>query len=135
MQIEIIDFGGRVPERAHYNDAGADVFANIQASIPPHTVARVPLGIGLKIPDGFLGFIAPRSSMASKGVTAELAPIDSGYRGEVHAILTNNTSEHFEVQKGDKVAQLLVQPIILATFVYNLSSDKRNNGAFGSTGK
>ena len=134
MKIKVIDFGGVLPKRAHYNDAGADVYANASVTIQPNSAEKVPLGIGVEIPDGLLGMIAPRSSYASKGVTAELAPIDSGYRGEIHAILTNNTDKHFYVEKGDRVAQLVIQPVILADFVTSLTTDKRGGNAFGSTG-
>ena len=57
--------------------------------LKPGEVARIPLGFGLIIPDGFAGYVFPRSSMAAKGLVCELPPIDSGYRGEIHAIISN----------------------------------------------
>ena len=89
MKIQLIDFGGRSPERAHANDAGADVFSPKNAVIRPGDICKLPLGFGLKIPDGYAGYIFPRSGLSSQGIVCELPPIDSGYTGEVHAIISN----------------------------------------------
>lgn len=135
MKVKIIDFGyEHLPYRAHANDAGADVFSATEVVIAPNTVAKIPLGFGLVLPDGYAGFIFPRSSMSAKGVTAELPPIDSGYRGEVHAILTNNGREHYVVHKGDRVGQLVITPVVIADFITD-DIAQRGENAFGSTGK
>lgn len=135
MKVKVIDFGyENLPHRAHANDAGADVYSTIDAVIAPNTVAKIPLGFGLEIPDGYAGFIFPRSGMTAKGITAELPPIDSGYRGEVHAILTNNSRDHYTVNKGDRVGQLVIVPVIIADFITE-DITQRGDGAFGSTGK
>lgn len=140
MKIKLIDFGGRPPIRAHHNDAGADVFACIpdeydnKILIPPHSIKKVPLGFGLELPDGLVAFVVPRSGMSAiKGITAELVPIDSGYRGEIHAILHNTTNEFYSVEDEHKVAQLVIMPAILAQFTYELQ-EERGTKAFGSTG-
>ena len=65
MKIQLIDFGGRSPERAHANDAGADVFSPKNAVIRPGDICKLPLGFGLKIPDGYAGYIFPRSGLSS----------------------------------------------------------------------
>lgn len=135
MKIKIIDFGyEHLPNRAHGNDAGADVYSTIDMVIAPNAVGKIPLGFGLEIPDGYAGFIFPRSGMSAKGVTAELPPIDSGYRGEVHAILTNNGQRHYTVNKGDRVGQLVILPCVIADFITD-DIAQRGDGAFGSTGK
>lgn len=135
MKVKVIDFGyEHLPKRAHENDAGADVFSTVDVVIAPNTVVKVPLGFGLVLPDGYAGFIFPRSGMSAKGVTAELPPIDSGYRGEVHAILTNNGREHYSVHKGDRVGQLVITPVVIADFITD-DIAQRGEGAFGSTGK
>lgn len=135
MKVKIIDFGyEHLPKRAHANDAGADVYSTVDVVIAPNTVAKIPLGFGLVLPDGYAGFIFPRSGMSTKGVTAELPPIDSGYRGEVHAILTNNGREHYSVHKGDRVGQLVITPVVIADFITD-DIAQRGEGAFGSTGK
>ena len=91
MKIQLIDFGGRMPERAHDNDAGADVFAPNNETISQGEILKIPLGFGLKIPDGFAGYIFPRSGLSTKGIVCELPPIDSGYTGEVHAVVSNDS--------------------------------------------
>lgn len=145
MKIKIIDFGGKLPKRAHYNDAGADVFATISKDncdwyedlsieVLPHSIRKIPLGIGLELPDGFVAFVVPRSGMsANKGITTELVPIDSGYRGEIHAIVYNATPETIRICSGDKIAQLIIVPAILAEF-YTEDMKQRGKNAFGSTG-
>jgi dUTP pyrophosphatase len=135
MKIKIIDFGyTHLPKRAHYDDCGADVYSTIDVVIAPNAVAKIPLGFGLEIPNGYAGFIFPRSGMSAKGITAELPPIDAGYRGEIHAILTNNSSTHYTVSRGDRVGQLVILPCVMAEFVTELG-DERGEGAFNSTGK
>jgi dUTP pyrophosphatase len=70
---------------------------------------------------------------ANKGITTELVPIDSGYRGEIHAILYNATDSPYVVSHGDKIAQLVIVPVILASFTY-LEQEERGTNAFGSSG-
>lgn len=136
MKIKIIDFSGgalKLPERAHYNDAGADVFSPKGFFLAPGKAIKLPLGFGVEIPDGFMGSIYPRTSLAAQGITSELCPIDSGYRGEVHAILHNRSDSTVRIDAGDKLAQLVVLPVRMAEFVTELG-DERGDGAFGSTG-
>lgn len=135
MKIKLIDFGyKKAPYRAHYNDAGADVYLMENVTVFGNSTKKVPLGFGLEVPDGFAAFIFPRGSMSSNGITTELPPIDSGYRGEIHAIVTNNTPYTVQLKAGERVGQVVVLPCILPEFVTDLEND-RGTGAFGSTGK
>ena len=135
MRIQTIDFGAEhLPYRAHENDAGADVYAQANITLKAHTAMRVPLGFGLYIPDGYVGFVCPRSGLSSKGISCELAPIDSGYRGEIHAIMVNNTDTDYQVSAGDRVGQIVILPCIIAEFTREHLLE-RGIGAFGSTGK
>ena len=134
MNIKIIDYGyNNIPKRAHYNDAGADVYTLEDYEIPGNTTMAIPLGFGLELPDGLAALVMPRAGMARKGISCELAPIDSGYNGEIHAIVINNNSKTVEINKGTRIGQLVVFPIILPTFTDELG-DHRGSGAFGSTG-
>ena len=134
MEIKLIDFGYRnKPARAYSNDAGADVFSMLDTVIPPHRTQKIPLGFGLELPEGFAAFVGPRSGLSSKGISCEMAPIDSSYRGECHAIVINNTSEPYVVNKNDRIGQLIVVPIVIPTFVNETTS--RGDNGFGSTGK
>lgn len=135
MKIKLIDFGYKVaPHRAHENDAGADVFSPIKIAIYPHETIKIPLGFGLELPDGYAAYIFPRSGLSSKGIVCELPPIDSGYRGEVHAIVSNLSDDTYHVEVGDRVGQLVVMPVVIADFIdYNIV--ERGDAAFASTGR
>ena len=80
------------------------------------------------------GYVFPRSSMAAKGLVCELPPIDSGYRGEIHAIISNVSSESQILRKDTRVGQLVITPVLIADFVLDLG-EARDIGAFGSTGE
>ena len=134
MKIQLIDFGGRSPERAHANEAGADVFSPKDAVIRPGDICKLPLGFGLKIPDGYAGYIFPRSGLSSRGIVCELPPIDSGYTGEVHAIISNVGNREYEIKMGDKVGQLVIMPVLIPDFTFE-NWKERGTGAFGSTGR
>ena len=134
MKIQLIDFGGKMPERAHDNDAGADVFAPADEAMSPGDILKIPLGFGLKIPDGFAGYIFPRSGLSTKGIVCELPPIDSGYTGEVHAVVSNVGNCKYQIKAGDKIGQLVIIPVLIPEFTFE-TLGKRGADAFGSTGR
>jgi dUTP pyrophosphatase len=135
MKIEVIKFDNyKAPDRAHYNDSGADVFAAEDTMLWPHSVIKVPTGVGIILPDGYDAVIHCKSGLSSKGIWASNAPIDAGYRGEIHAILYNTTDHKVQIKAGEKVGQLVIRPVIYADFVTDLN-DTRGVGGFGSTGK
>lgn len=135
LKIKLIDFGyKKAPAYAHENDAGADVCIIHSVVIEPHKTVKLPLGFGLEMPDGYAAFVYPRSGMASLGIVCELPPIDSGYRGEVHAIVTNHSNIPVTLKEGQRVGQLVITPVIIADFItHNIK--ERGTGAFGSTGE
>ena len=137
MKIRLIDLGltpGHIPLRVHENDAGADVYMPYDCTIQPGEIVKIPLGFGLILPDGYAGFVFPRSSMAEKGLTCELPPVDSGYRGEIHAIISNVSNKAQTISKDTRVGQLVITPIIIADFVFDLGKE-RGTDAFGSSGE
>ncbi len=135
MKIKLIDFGYvRAPHRAHHNDAGADVYANANYHIAPGEVVKVPLGFGLQVPDGYAAYVYPRSGLASQGIVCELPPIDSGYRGEVHAIVHNGSQIAYNIKAGDRIGQLVVAPVVIVDFVVE-DIKERGDGSFASTGR
>lgn len=133
MKIRLIHFGGKDPVRNYDNDSGADVFAADSVSIAPGTVAKIPTGIGLELPNGYDAVVHCKSGLSSKGIWSANAPIDAGYRGEIFAILFNTTNETYEIKKGEKVGQIVIRPVIYADFVNSVNYDRGSNG-FGSTG-
>ena len=137
MKVKLIDYDkfARKPERAHYNDAGLDCFISEQVvSVAPGEVVKVKLGFGIELPDGYVAFLLPRSSLNAKGIRVEIGTIDSGYRGEIQAVVHNNTVSYIDLTKGMKIAQLVVMPVTYVDLVDELNND-RGSGGFGSTGK
>lgn len=130
-----------LPAYAHPGDAGADLVAREDATIAPAGGrAIVPTGIALAIPDGYAGFVLPRSGLAARhGITCLNTPglIDAGYRDEVRIILVNtDPAEEYHVRRGDRIAQLVIQPVERTAFVPvdDLGDSARGLGGFGSTG-
>jgi dUTP pyrophosphatase len=131
-----------LPSYAHLGDAGADLLAREDALLPAGGGrALVPTGIALALPDGYAGFVQPRSGLALKhGVTCLNSPglIDCGYRDELKVILVNTDPEHdYQVHRGDRIAQLVVQRVERVDFrvVDELPDTSRSGGGFGSTGR
>lgn len=136
MNIRLINYGYmKPPIRAYYNDAGMDVHAPYDITVGPHDTVKIPLRFGLELPDGCVGFIFPRSGLSSKGIVCQLPPIDSGYRGEVHAVVSNLSDKPFEIRYGDRIGQLVILPVIIANLVTDAPTNTRGSNGFGSTGK
>ena len=128
-----------LPAMAHFGDAGADLSAAVNIDISPGERVLVATGIAVAIPEGFAGFVLPRSGLAVNfGVTIINAPglIDSGYRGELKVGVVNHGSETFSIGKGDRIAQLVIMAVASPEFVEvdNLDATPRGDGGFGSTG-
>jgi dUTP pyrophosphatase len=131
-----------LPSYAHLGDAGADLLAREDALLPAGGGrALVPTGIALALPDGYAGFVQPRSGLALKhGVTCLNTPglIDCGYRDELKVLLVNtDPDEDYEVRRGDRIAQLVIQRVEKARFceVKLLPGSARGEGGYGSTGR
>ena len=142
MIIKVVNKSGReLPQYATESSAGVDLRAAIEEPIvlEPLQRAMVPTGLYMEIPKGYEGQVRPRSGLAAKhGVTVLNTPgtIDSGYRGEVGVILANFGQEPFVVEKGMKIAQIVVAPVEQAEIEEVLETDatERGAGGFGSTG-
>lgn len=132
VKVHLLD-NGALPERQHYNGAGADVYTTVGVTLKPHETRRIPLGFSLELPDGFMACVFPRSGKSCEGLVCELPPIDSGYTGEVHAVVTNLTDKLQKVVGGTCIGQLVIMPVVLADFVEDLGEERGDNG-FGSTG-
>lgn len=136
-----LDAGLPLPSYARPGDAGADLVAREDVLLPPAGGrAFVATGISVAIPEGWAGFVCPRSGLArDHGVTCLNAPgvIDAGYRGEVRVLLVNTDPvRDYRVRRGDRIAQLVVQRVEQATFalIERLPASERGEGGFGSTG-
>ena len=141
LPLRRLDPGLPLPAYAHPGDAGADLRAGADVVLPPGGRATVGTGIAIAVPEGYAAFVHPRSGLAAgHGITVVNAPgtIDAGYRGEVQVVLLNtDPAEPFTVRRGDRIAQLVVQPVAQARFleVAELPPTPRGEGGFGSTGR
>ncbi|GAA3660847.1 dUTP diphosphatase [Microbacterium marinilacus] len=128
------------PVYAHPGDAGADLVASEAVRLEPGERALVGTGVRIALPEGYAAFVVPRSGLAAKhGITIVNAPgtVDAGYRGEIKvALLNTDARDAYEVQPGDRIAQLILMPVPRARFlpVDELPDSARGAGGFGSTG-
>lgn len=126
-----------IPDYANEHDAGMDLYAAESTTIMPGEHSLIPSGIAMSIPEGYVGLIWDKSGLAVKHKLVTIAGvIDSGYRGEIQVALMNTGSEPYSVEAGKKIAQLLVQPVLLPTIVEmdELPTSQRGANGFGSTG-
>ena len=128
-----------MPAYAHASDAGMDVRSVRELVIPPGGRALVPTGLVVNLPAGYEAQVRPRSGLALKaGVTVLNSPgtIDAGYRGEIGGILANFGQDDFKVNVGDRIAQLVIAPVLQPVVVEatEVDSTDRGAGGFGSTG-
>lgn len=127
--------GGKLPTRAHKEDAGFDLYSPVDVILYDDTTT-IRLGVCVEIPKGYVGFIMGRSSLNKKGVICLTGVIDSGYTGEI-AVVLNAVDACINIKKGDRIAQLVVAKLADiddAVAVDKLGDTERGAGGFGSTG-
>lgn len=140
VNIKRLDPTVELPGYAYEGDAGLDLRANETVDIAPHERALIPTGIAIALPDGYAGFVQPRSGMALKrGLSIANTPglIDAHYRGELKIICVNlDPSETIHIERGERIAQLVIQevPIVRLHEVQELDETDRGEGGFGSSG-
>jgi len=140
LPIKRLDPDLPLPSYAHVGDAGLDLRSAVDVVLEPLQRALVPTGIAIAIPPGHAGFVQPRSGLAlNYGLSFPNTPglIDSHYRGEVKVILVNlDAEEPIRIARGDRIAQLVVQPVATCepVEVVDLDATARGEGGFGSTG-
>lgn len=139
--VRRLDEGVPLPSYAHDGDAGADLVTTTDVTIEPGERAILGTGLSVALPDGWVGFVAPRSGLAAKhgiGMVNSPGVLDSGYRGEVRVTLVNHDPrEPVSLRRGDRIAQLVIQRVARAAFleVDELPGSDRGAGGFGSTGQ
>ena len=133
----VLDDGAFIPKRAHEDDAGLDIRSPISLWLYAHDSVVIDTGIHIEIPKGYVGMLKSKSGLNVKhGLTSE-GVIDSGYTGSIRVKLYNNSSEMYKVERGDKITQLVIFPILTPDIevVESLEETERGNNGFGSTGK
>jgi dUTP pyrophosphatase len=139
LPVLLVAEPGLEPIYAQPGDAGADLRAAIDAVVPARDRLTIRTGVSIALPDGFVGLVHPRSGLSAKhGITVLNAPgtVDAGYRGEIAVTLYNSSNDDFQVARGDRIAQLVIQAIEIADFIVvdTLPGSHRGAAGFGSTG-
>ena len=131
-------YGGvYTPTKSNTTDAGYDLYSVNDVAIPKGYNALINTGIAIEIPKGFVGLIWDRSSLGVKGIHRHAGVIDCGYTGEVKVCLHNTSAVTYDIKKGDRIAQLIIQeaPHYELNEVQELGETDRSVGGFGSTGR
>lgn len=140
LPIAKLDADATIPSRGSEHAAGLDLHSADWGVLAPGERGLFSTGIAVAIPNGHVGYIRPRSGLALKhGIDVLGGVIDSDYRGNVGVILINHGSAHFEVEAGDRIAQLVIHPLTQfevheVALVSELAQSARGTGGFGSTG-
>jgi len=136
IKIKKLSKDAIIPSYAYKGDAGLDLFSCEDAIIFPGERKLISTGISAEIPEGYVGLVWDKSGIALKGIKTMAGVADSGYRGEYKILLLNVGKENYRIKKGDKIAQLLIQPVLTSEIqeVEELSKTERGEGGFGSTG-
>ena len=138
MKIEVIkysalDLEDMIKESEYDNDAGVDIRLIEDLTIAPQSTVTVNCGFGLKLPTGVMAQIITRSSISKQNITIGNAPIDASYTGEIHMMVSNNSDNYVDFDKGERLAQLVIIPIINFKLVDSLKL--RGQNGLGSSGK
>ena len=140
VAIKRLDPSVELPSYAYEGDAGLDLRANVSVEIKPFERVLIPTGLAIALPDGYAGFVQPRSGLALKqGLSIANTPglIDAHYRGELKVIAVNLDPENtISIERGERIAQLVIQqvPIVHLVEVDELDETDRGAGGFGSSG-
>lgn len=136
MRIEL-DPGAFMPTRAHDNDAGLDLYACVAQVVPARGSAIFETGVHVELPPGTVGMVKSKSGLNVKHNITSEGVIDEGYTGEIVVKLYNHGPEDYPVERGDKISQLVILPILRPELeiVEELEETERGDGGFGSTGR
>lgn len=138
MKVQLLNKDAMLPKRANEGDAGYDLFSCEDTTVGAHSRKVIKTGISISIPYGTYARVAPRSGLAVKnGIDVGAGVIDESYRGEVGVVLFNHSDTDFQIEKGDRIAQLILTVIMTPDVVEvnELNNTERGTGGFGSTGK
>ncbi len=137
IRIKKLHPEAQLPKYAGPKEAGLDLYSNEETILQPNERKLISTGIAMAIPEGYAGLIWDRSGMAAKnGLKTMGGVIDSTYRGEIKVIIHNLSSQPFKVEKGIRIAQMLIQKVEQKNIieVQELDETERGSGSFGSTG-
>ena len=137
VHVKLLNEEAIVPTKAHRSDAGYDLYASEDAFIVGRQRTTIKTGVSFDMSDGMAGLIWPRSGLSvKKGLDVLAGVVDSGYRGEVMVCLYNTSDEDVEINRGDRIAQIIFQEVPLVSLIESeeLETSQRGSNVFGSTG-
>lgn len=138
LLVQKLNPDAKIPSFAHANDTAMDICSVVDMTVPPRERVQVPTGLAFHFPDGYAGLIWDKSGLSQRhGLKSLGGVLDPGFRGEVMIGLYNTSAEPYQIEKGDKVAQMLVQKVEHPDIqeVSELPESERGVKGFGSTGK
>ena len=138
IKIKKLSEDAKLPTYAHFDDAGVDLYAVADVNMKPGERVQIPTGLAMELPVGYVGLIWDKSGLSHRqGLKTLGGVLDSGYRGEILIGMINLSDEDYKIEKGHKVAQMIIQEKITAEFeeVDRLDESERGAGGIGSTGK
>jgi len=137
FKVKLLINGAICPTKADSGCAGYDLYSVVDTVIEPNSRKLISTGISVEIPKHYYLRVAPRSGMSVRGIDVGAGVIDSSYRGEVKALIINNTDEQYSVKQGDRIAQLIMERCSNTKIMVidELSATHRNTSGFGSTGQ
>ena len=137
LKVKRLSKEAKLPTYGHHGDAGLDIFSSVDDLLGVKEVKPISTGIKIAIPAGYVGLVWDKSGISLKGVHRLAGVIDSGYRGEVKIVMVNLGEKPFVVEKGMKIAQLLIQPVAEVKVIESdeLDDTSRGENGFGSTGR
>ena len=137
LKVKKIHKDAKLPSYGHVGDAGLDLFSVMDWVLKGGEARAIATGIQVAIPEGYVGLIWDKSGISLKNIHRLAGVVDSGYRGEIKIVMTNLSAEAFSIEKGMKIAQMLIQPVSKVKVVdaEELDDTSRGENGFGSTGK
>jgi dUTP pyrophosphatase len=137
LKVKRIHKDAKLPSYGHVGDAGLDLFSVMDCVLKGGEARAISTGIQVSIPEGHVGLIWDKSGISLKNIHRLAGVVDSGYRGEIKVVMTNLSTEAFSIEKGMKIAQMLIQPVSRVKVVDSgdLEETTRGEDGFGSTGK
>jgi len=136
LKIKKLERGATLPNYAYFGDAGLDLYSNVDVLIKSSEREIIGTGVAMEIPEGYVGLIWDKSSLGIKEILKTLGGVvDSGYRGEIKVGLINLSKKDFQITKGQKIAQMIIQKKekVVVEEVEELSESERNEKGFGSS--
>jgi len=140
FKVKLLDYDAISPYKSYPGSAGYDICSIDSVTIEPGSRLLVATGISLEVPEYYYVRVAPRSGLSVRGIDVGAGVVDSSYRGEVKVLLINNSKESYNVQEGDRIAQLIMErcgnaEITILGYYDELSMSERGENGFGSSGK